>query len=94
MNKLFVKMGCSVPIQFRVTQNDDDDIREMKVRALLVYDVPDSYMDPVLRCPIHLGPTHKANQGSDFITNCTLVQWESSFIVVKKEKIILIMIAT
>lgn len=61
MNKLFVKVGCSVPISFKI--NSQLDWTGLHIRGLLVYDNPDESRKPVVRCNNHKDPNHKSNNG-------------------------------
>jgi hypothetical protein len=61
MNKLFVKVGCSVPISFKI--NNQLDWTGLHIRGLLVYDNPDESRKPVVRCNNHKDPLHKSNTG-------------------------------
>ncbi|KAF4527847.1 hypothetical protein B566_EDAN016492 [Ephemera danica] len=59
LNKLYVKMSCFVPLQFKVSP--DGAGRKLKVRGVLVYDADDDLHLAIERCPVHRLPTNKSN---------------------------------
>lgn len=59
LNKLYVKMSCFVPLQFKVSPEGAG--RNLKVRGVLVYDADDDLHLAIERCPVHRLPTNKSN---------------------------------
>ena len=59
-NKLFVRMGVSVPLRFRCTSRAP---AGSYIRAMPVYARAEDAAEVVRRCPNHQNPTDPSNQG-------------------------------